>query len=1088
MIAALQNFKPIPLDMDDLVIGLADEELAPGQAEDPGRKKISAKDAFYMSVNQLGRVDLAYMEETSGLTPLQLDRELRGKLYWEDPDTGDLLTRQQMGRGNIRKKLADLKARFGENGRFHENIDLLTELLPARPDMDEIDFSPAASWIPHYYLKIFIRDLLNMVTEPQIEFDQLHRKCSIRGGLILDDFNNTSRYGTPRISGVKIFEHTINGTEIEVRDPVDKPEYSSAGKSQAVSGTKTVYVLNEGETLLAREKQKDQIKAFREWVAAHPKIQERLYEVYCDTYGYAICRYDGSHQDLPDLNPEVKLQEHQKGPVERIKASGQNVLLAGDVGEGKTFEYTAGVHELLRIGAVKKALITVPGQVLSESLSVWHLMYPEEEVLAVTPETFRPAVRKETLRKICKAETRIVFMAHSTFDMLTMSRDYYLSRKLKEIHQAGAALKAARLPSTAGRMKSALARLQKEYKKLLETLKETETACFESLGFDCLVVDEAHNYRYITLPYRLGGVSGCARKGSKKSDELMEKAHFIEKKGGRVIFATATPITNSLADLYVMMKYLQPEEMEMLRISGFAEWVNTFCDQNTNFEVDMMIDGRFKTRFSQFHNLPELMALFSNVCEFSRGDIKDMDLPDFGRRESVIVPRLQIQKEFFDEMRRRNEAIHLGEVSSKEDNGLKLTMEGRMCSTHPGLVMPEAQYMTLECKPMVCAGKVYDLYREYPGTTQLIFCDFGTPKDTFNIYDEMKFHLMRLGIPEREIAYIHEAATEARRDKLFKAFNDGEIRVLLGSTGKLGTGVNVQKRCIAVHHLDVCWKPSDIRQRRGRMLRQGNRNRRVYEFCYCTEKSFDAYLWQILENKQRFIDSFLDGTLSIHHRKERDVSDTVLTYSEIKALTIGNPLVKKRVETANLLERTNMARREKQKELDRFENLLLETPIELEKKRHLLTVLKKADAFYQKNKQTVPQEERETFGKELLLALSGNAGTSREQVFDWYQGFDVVLPDNMEAEHPYVLLRCPEGGTFRAGMKTDRPLGCCMRLDHVLEGLSSRAEQTETACRVLEDQMKQAREELDKGNIYESRIVQLQKELDALDEQITGNQ
>ena len=1085
----MHAMKPVPLDVDDLLQGFIEEETSSNPTEDcGGTKKISAKDAFYLSVNQLGRVDLSFMEKMSGLSVLELDRELRGKLYWEDPDSGDLLTRQQMGRGNIRKKLADLQARFGKTGRFRENIDLLNELLPDRPDIDEIDISPAAPWIPHYYLKVFLRELLNMMTDPQIEYDKLHRKCSISQGLILDDFNNTSRYGTPRISAVKIFEHTVNGAQIEVRDPVLKSTDSLTGKgSKGSPGEKTVYVLNEGETLLAREKQKDQIRAFKDWVASNPKVRDRLYEVYCDTYGYAICRYDGAHQELPDLNPEVKLQEHQKGPVERIKASGQNVLLAGDVGEGKTFEYTAGVHELLRIQAVKKALITVPGQVFSEALSVWHLMYPEEEILAVTPESFRPALRKEVLDKIRQETTRIVFMAHSTFDMLTMSRDYYLGRKLQEIHQADAALKAARLPSTAGRMKSALARLQKEYKKLLETIKETDTACFESLGFDCLVVDEAHNYRYITLPCHLGGVSGCAWKGSRKSDELMEKAHYIEKKGGRVIFATATPITNSLADLYVMMKYLQPDEMEMLKISGFAEWVNTFCDQNTNFEVDMVIDGRFRTRFSKFHNLPELMALFSNVCEFSRGDTEEMGLPEFGKRESVIVPRLQIQKEFFDEMRRRNEAIHQGEVKSSEDNGLKLTIEGRMCSTHPGLVIPEAQYMTLECKPLACARKVYEIYKTWPGTTQLIFCDFGTPKDSFNIYDETKFQLMTLGIPEKEIAYIHEAATDARRDKLFEAFNKGEIRVLLGSTGKLGTGVNVQKRCIAVHHLDVCWKPSDIRQRRGRMLRQGNQNKRVYEFCYCTEKSFDAYLWQILENKQRFIDSFLDGTLSIHHRKERDVSDTVLTYSEIKALTIGNPLVKKRVETANLLERTDMARREKQKELDRLENLLLEAPLEIEKKKQLLAMLKKAGDFYRKQKQTVPQDEREAFGKELLEALAGNLDRKKEQVFDWYQGFEVVLPERMEAEHPFVLLRCPEGGSFRVRMNTDRPLGCCMRLDHVLEGLTARAEETETACRVLAQKMQKAREELDKGNVYEARIIQLTRELEELDEQIAAN-
>ena len=1041
----------------------------------------SSDEVLVSCLNKLGRVDIEQMSKCSGETCKQLVLDLRGSAIFQDPTEFEpdeqwsinkgWQLRSQYCCGNIHRKL-EVAEQMNEKfpGCFESNIIALQKMLPSSLCLDEIHVSPGAPWVPADIYAQFAKQLLNLKSMPSVFFNKEVRTWQI---VVPEEARtsvaNTMTYGTSYISALKILEQTMNAKTVKIYDYV--PTY----------GWNYERVFNKVATLTAQEKQKAIIREFDKWVHNEEYIRSRLEECYNDAFvGYGVSAYDGSFLKFPDLNPDVTFYPHQRNAIARMLLSYENLLLAHDVGTGKTYEMCAGVHELYRMGLSRKNLIVVPNNVLKATVDAHKYLYPNDKILAIFPKDFTPKFRKETLEKVRDGDYVAVYMAYSSFDMIVMSKDYWINKMTNELN----ALRNA-INNTSHKEEKRLLEKQKEAlsKKLSSYVVEafdTPWLPFDKLGIETLIIDEAHNYKNIPLNTKADNIVGMHTGGSKKCKEMLEKTKVVKK----LILATGTPLTNSLADLFVLQTYLQPEELKFRGIDSFDMWINTFGERETNFEVD--VDSkhlRAMTRFSTFHNLTELMSLFSTVCDFHHVGDNESEMPDFRGYRDVCVPKNEAQSEYIKELSERTELIRSHKVKRTEDNLLKITTDGRKCALDVRLVDPKYYLKDREKnKVEVCAERVYDLYCKQPDTCQVIFSDIGTPKASFNVYDSVKYELMGLGIPEHQIAFVHDATSESARTRLFSAINAGAIRVVIGSTAKLGVGVNVQERLVALHHLSVPWRPADMVQREGRIIRRGNSCEEVYIYRYITEGSFDSYSWQLLENKQRFISSFLSGTSAT--RDADDVADAVLNYAEVKALAIGNPLIKKRVETANRLERTKISCRQRQKQLIDLRSVVDNVPAELDrlKKHHTITSLDVE--LYNASKEVVPQDERVAFGEELLDAIKDNHMQNTERLFDNYQGFVVFLPANMNCEKPHIYIRSSNGGAYYLEMETEKPLGCAMRIDHLLEHLSERVISFEEQMARAEKQREEALSDIEKGNAYQDEVEELEIELADIDRRL----
>lgn len=590
----------------------------------------------------------------------------------------------------------------------------------------------------------------------------------------------------------------------------------------------------------------------------------------------------------------------------------------------------------------------------------------------------------------------------------------------------------------------------------------------------------------MTIQGSAEGVVGLHAQGSKKCNEMMEKVHYVQDSGGRIIFATGTPLTNSLTDLFILQMYLQPETLRCCGIEYFSEWITAFGERDASFEID--VDGqnfRIKYRYSKFHNLPELMALFSDVCDFYQPP-EDERLPDFKGSTDVLVEKNELQEMYIEDIARRTENIHAGLVKRKDDNLLKVTVDGRKCALDMRLIDPEFKEETEKSRIEMCAQKVFENYEQFPGTSQIVFCDSSTPKKTFNVYDELKKCLVKRGVPSEDVVFIHEGTTEKKRRKLLEDLNIGKIRIMAGSTQKLGIGVNVQKNLLAVHHLDIPWRPSDMVQREGRLIRQGNQNQEVFVYRYITEGSFDSYSWQLLESKQRFISSFLEGTLDESHRSDSDIADTVLSYAEAKALAIGNPLIRKRVETSNQLERLRISQGQRRRQLLEFRRMDGTIQDDIRKREELIRRTRRDLDFYRKHREKLPRNERLEFGEELLEALRDNISRPSERFFDWYQNFRVMLPAQMTLEHPYIILtRQEEDGTsYTIQMKDAAAAGVSRKIDYALVHLPDTLHEHQEKLEALRRQLLEVRKELIDGNPYDEMVEKTAEELKEIDKKL----
>lgn len=1097
------------MDVEELDMMDTDEEEETEQQEyDSDLFGIcSIEDSLAKCIDAKGEVDIYYMAWIAGSTEDEIIEFHGGRTIFQKPDEymehrreyEDWVLGVEYLKGNMEELLSEaedcnnmLLAEAEENGevsytisgsgvkqelRFDPNIKLIKKAMPEKPNFYDIHMRLGSSWIYGNYIADFIKWLLKLIVNPKVTHadGKWYIKCHITP---LDVLNSVA-YGTDRMTALKIIENILNATTIKVRDEV--PADNKSGKK---------YVVNVHETMMAQNKAQLILDKFQEWIQENPRVMEGLRKVYCSIYSYAVPHYDGSFLSLSDINPDINPYRHQRDAAFRIVMS-KNTVLCHDVGSGKTFCYIMGVHELYRMGISRKNMIVVPNVTFKGTVQAHKLLYPQDKILEISPDDFKPGEKTEYIEKIMNGDYVAIYIAYSKFDMIGMSYEYMKLELDKEIKESVARSRSAVTIWERDLYHSKIARLEKRRTKLFKDYDEKISKnniedifmdCFDKLGITLLCVDECQNYKNISIDTRLENIVGMHHAGSKKADLMMDKVRCVQQNGGRIIFATGTLITNSMSDMYVFQTYLQPDVMESCSIATFGEWANTFGSITTNFEVDVNSQNyRYMSRISHYHNLPELMAIFTDVCDFYHIDQEEVNLPLFAGFKDIPVKSTKYHKAFNEELVERTDEVRKGVVSVKVDNVLKIITDGRKAALDIRLINEQAVLEEMECKAGLCAKEAAEIYYAYPGTSQVIFCDYSTPKNGFNVYDEVKKYLILRGIPEKEIAFIHDGTSEAKRNKLLNDLDEGVIRIMVGSTQKLGVGVNVQKHLIAIHHLDAPWRPSDLTQREGRLIRQGNENKEVFQYRYITEQSFDAYVWQILENKQRFIGSFLAGSMSEFHRDETDVDEIQLDCAEVKAIAVGNPAIKERIVTANKLERYRIAQKHRAKQLFDLREKLRQLPIDIKNQNYKIVVVKTDQRHYKESKESMNKADREAFGEELLLALSDNTGYDKERLFDTYMGFEVYLPAYMTVDKPHVILSRAGGGRYKVDMKDKKPVACTQALDGTLIGFENRIEKLNKGLDVLSAQLEDAKEELEKGNPYDDLIEEAKEKLEELD-------
>ncbi|MBR3278615.1 MAG: DEAD/DEAH box helicase family protein [Lachnospiraceae bacterium] len=1082
----------LPLDWENVFFG---DERTQGVHVD------SIPDALVMSLTTIGSVDIEYMSSITGEDYKTVISALKGSIY-QNPETwGECFykgweTAEEYLSGNLmRKWKAATKANEEYNGYFADNLKAIEKVLPPAVASKDIYITLGSPWVPAEVIDEFIEHLFgesryfgNMNAE---------RKRNLLG-TCHDEITGTweipyknrywhsvgvsKTYGTDRIEALQILENTLNMKAVKVTDE----QKSLVNKS----GVKRV--LNRKETVAALEKQKEMIKAFQDWVWTDPARKEKLEMIFENNFSCVRRRiFDGSFLTFPTMAPGVTLYPYQKDAVARIIFT-PNTLLAHDVGAGKTYVMIASGQELRRMGLSKKNMYVVPNNLVGQWKSIFALMYPDAKVLCIEPKTFKPDKREGILERVRDDDFDGIIIAYSCFEQIPLSRQCYLE-DLK-----GQQMEVSQLIRTKGK---ATSKLSKKAEKLAEEINKLESAwldvydtvCFDELGITRLFVDEAHNFKNVPVETKTTNVLGISTANSKKCRDMLDKVHLIQRRNGGkgVVMATGTPITNSITDAFVMQMYLQSGELALLDLQSFDSWIGMFAERVTEFEIDVDTSSyRLATRFSRFHNLPELTAMLSSFADFHAVD-GSADIPLHDGYNDALIGKTREFASYLLLIADRADQVRSGMVSRRDDNMLKITTDGRKAALDLRLIDPSYAF-SYQSKVARCAENVADIYLKTSKdmSTQLVFCDSSTPKKGFNLYTELKERLMLLNIPEDQIAFIHDADTEARRSALFRKMRKGEIRILIGSTFKLGLGVNIQDKLIALHHLDVPWRPADMTQREGRILRQGNENKKVYIYRYITEGSFDAYSWQLLETKQRFISSLLSGVLT--ERSGADIDDTVLDYAEVKALAVGNPLVKERVEASNELMRYRVLQHKLAESRVQMEKELLEIPHKVRYQKELIakceddiefcTEWRELNPVVSENKMKKADRERRKDLREAIgAALKDNILQTSETHFFSYRGFDIVLPAGMTAGKPYVWL--VRSGKYYVELG-DTDVGNLIRIDNALDTLPDRLETLKKGLADLGIRAEDIRAELNKDESYADEIAFYKNKIKEIDEQL----
>ena len=1080
----------LPLDYENIFSG--DARAADVRAE-------SISDGLILSLTNLGKVDIEYIALITGETHKKIIETLKGAIYQNPDKWGECFykgweTAEEYLSGNLVAKFqAAQSANAKYKGLFKENIEAISKIIPPSLCEKDIFITLGSPWVPADIIEDFIRDLFRKegvrnVYDVSVLHDELTGTWDIPNkSLHKYDPRSYSTLGTKRIYALNIIEKTLNMKNVAVYDKVISKTNKSGEKS----------VLNKAETTLALERQKELIARFKKWVWQDETRKERLISIFDEKFScYKKRRFDGSFLTFPNMDNGVKLYDYQKDAVARILFT-QNVLLAHDVGSGKTYEMIAGGMELKRMGISEKNMYVVPNNIVGQWMKILLTMYPNAKLKVVEPKDFSPQKRENVLLDIKYKDYDGIIMAYSCFELIPLSNNFYAEQLEKQSKVLEEYEKNSR-KNTSG--------IQREKKKIQDKLKDLadrriKSKCltsFDELGVTRLFIDEAHNFKNVPIQTKIDKVLGITSAGSRKCAEMLDKVRCVQKKGG-VIMATGTPITNSVTDAYVMQLYLQYGELCLLDLQSFDAWVGMFAERKAEFEVDVDTSCyRLATRFSKFHNLPELTSLLSSFADFHNTK-KSEELPQFNGYKDCLLAKTQDFADYLKVISIRAEAVRKGQVDRKTDNMLLITTDGRKAALDLRLV-DKSKGSMVDSKVFRCAENVYHIYiaGNESKLTQLVFCDNSTPKNGFNIYDELKNLLVYFGVKPDEIAYIHDAVSDKKRSELFGKMRKGEIRILIGSTFKLGLGVNVQDKLIAIHHLDIPWRPADMVQREGRIIRPGNTNKEIFIYRYITEGSFDAYSWQLLETKQNFIASLLSG--SYEERDGKDIEDTVLSYAEVKALAIGNPLIKERVETANELTRLKQLQIKTVEMKESLNRELSTLPKEIEDQKDRIEKCREDALFYkaEKERQSI-KRERENEGKDAKTIAKNKAEKNsafnakvygevlkntlknQERYLTDYCGFQIVLPANMLPEKPYLYM--VRQGRYYVELG-DTEKGVTVRLYNFLEGLPERLKKLKEKLSEMQDREKYINEELKKDTDYSETIASVKDKLQQIDKNL----
>ena len=851
----------------------------------------NANDALIVSLSEKARVDITFMQKLCNMDMDKMLKDLEGEIF-NVPEYGEpnhWVTADEYLSGNVREKLK-IAEHFAETDeRFNVNVKYLKEVQPKDLNASEISVRLGSTWIPPEDIKVFIEYLLNpsnyACQNINVHYNEATSEWWIEGKNY-DKYNikATNTYGTGRASAYKIIEDSLNLKDTRIYDYYED------------ENGKKVAELNKKETAIAQAKQ-EQIKlAFEEWIWKDPERRERLTKVYNERFNSIRPReYDGSHISFDGMNPEITLRKHQVNAIARILYGG-NTLLAHEVGAGKTFEMVAAAMESKRLGLCNKSLFVVPNHIVEQFGQEFLQLYPSANVLVTTKKDFETANRKKFCSRIATGDYDAIIISHSQFEKIPMSVERQVTIIQKQIEDITLGIQDLKNNNgerfSIKQMEKTKKSLETRLAKLNDTSRKDDVVTFEELGVDRIFVDEAHYYKNLFLYTKMRNVGGIAQTEAQKSSDLFMKCRYLDElTGGKgVIFATGTPISNSMVELYTMQRYLQYGELEKRHLQQFDAWASTFGETVTAIELSPEGTGyRAKTRFAKFFNLPELMALFKEVADIQTSEMLNLPVPKANYHNVVIEPS-EIQKELVKDLSERAEKIRNRMVDSSVDNMLKITNDGRKLALDQRLTNDMLEDFE-HSKVATCADNIYSIWDKTNDdkSAQLVFCDLSTPHNDgkFNVYDDLKTKLIDRGIPEEEIAFIHDANTDARKQDLFNKVRRGQVRVLIGSTQKMGAGTNCQDRLIALHDLDCPWRPSDLIQRSGRIIRQGNKNPEVDIYRYVTEGTFDAYLYQLVENKQRFISQIMTSKTPV--RFAEDIDETALSYAEIKALAAGNP-------------------------------------------------------------------------------------------------------------------------------------------------------------------------------------------------------
>ena len=1057
-------------------------------------------EALAVSIGEHGKVDLPYMAELLG-TPGEYGRittELSGVIFKDpaadptDPEVGWQMADEYLS-GDVRAKLRMAQFAAETNPEFVVNVDALTKAQPRELEASEIDVRLGATWLDPdiiqkfmtetFQIPYYLRHAVKVRYSPYTAEWRVEGKTATGRG----DIISSETYGTSRANAYKILEETLNLKDVRIYDTIEDAE----GKPKRV--------LNKRETMLAQQKQQVIKDAFANWVWQDPQRRIALVKQYNELFNSTRPReYDGSHIHFVGMNPEIILREHQRNAIAHVLYGG-NTLLAHEVGAGKTYEMAASAMEAKRLGLCQKSLFVVPNHLTEQWASEFLNLYPNAKLLVARRKDFETANRKKFCARIATGDYDAVIIGHSQFERIPLSFERQERIIQEQIYETLAAINELKVHAgenfSIKQMEKTRKTLETKLEKLRSDERKDDVITFEQLGVDRLFVDESHFYKNLFLTTKMRNVAGLSTSEAQKSSDMFGKCRYLDEiTGGRgVVFATGTPVSNSMTELYTVMRYLQYSTLQQKKLTHFDCWASTFGETTTAIELAPEGTGyRARTRFAKFFNLPELMSMFKEVADIKTSDQLHLPVP-VAKFETVVAKPSEIQKEMVQELSKRAADIHSGIVDASVDNMLCVTNDGRKIGLDVRLMNPMLPDDP-NSKLNVCVQNVLKIWEEGKDQklTQLLFCDLSTPKNdgNFNVYDDIRKKLVAAGVPENEIEFIHNADTEAKKAALFSKVRSGDVRVLLGSTAKMGAGTNVQSRLVAVHHLDVGWKPSDMTQRNGRIIRQGNMNKEVKVFNYVTEGTFDSYLFQTLENKQRFISQIMTSKSPV--RSCEDVDEQALSYAEIKALCAGNPLIKEKMDLDVQVAKLKVLKADHQSQKFRLQDkLLTKFPADIQETNAYIAGVK-ADAqlaaahpqvqegFCGMTIKGVTYDEKKTAGERLVLACS-ELPNAEEKVIGSYRGFELSLRfDTYRSEYQAIL---KGQRRYPVALGTD-PLGNIIRLDNSLNNFPERINSAENELATLHQQQAAAQIEVEKPFPQEEELAEKSARLAELNAQL----